>query len=147
MLSGYGWYLLGWIGLAVFFFGFWEIRILCSHCPFYAEKGTTLHCIANYGCPKFWKYHPEPISKSEKIQLALGFAIMGGYPFPFLILGKQVILFLLAAWGLIMFFWTLKKYTCSKCVNLSCLLNGVPKEIADEYLKRNPSMKKALEEK
>jgi hypothetical protein len=145
IVSGYGWYILGWMGLAIFFFGFWEIRILCSHCPFYAEKGTTLHCIANYGCPKFWKYHPEPISTSEKIQLVLGFVIMGGYPFPFLILGKQFILFLLAAWGLVMFFWALKKYTCSKCVNLSCLLNGVPKEVADEYLKRNPSMKKAFE--
>jgi hypothetical protein len=147
MLSGYWLYILGWMGLAIIFFGFWEIRILCSHCPYYAEKGITLHCIANYGCPKFWKYHPEPISNSEKIQLVIGFIIIGGYPFPFLILSEQFILLLLTAWGLIMFFWTLQKYTCSKCVNFSCLLNRVPKEVVDEYLKRNPVMRKAWEEK
>ena len=146
VLSGYSWSLLGWAGLAVIFFGFWEIRILCSHCPFYAEKGRVLHCIANYGCPKFWKYHPEPISNSEKIKLLIGFIIMFGYPFPFLILGEQIVFFLLAAWGLIVFLWTLQKYTCSKCVNFSCLLNRVPKEVVDEYLKRNPVMRKAWEE-
>ena len=146
ILSGYGWYLLGWVGLAIIFFGFWEIRILCSHCPYYAEKGATLHCIANYGCPKFWKYHPEPISNSEKIQLVIGFIIICGYPFPFLILGEQFILALLAGWTVIMFFWILRKYTCSKCVNFSCFLNTVPKEVVDEYLKRNPVMRKAWEE-
>jgi hypothetical protein len=144
--GGYGWYLLGWLGLMIVFFGFWEIRILCSHCPYYAEKGVTLHCIANYGCPKFWKYHPEPISNSERIQLLIGFIIVFGYPLPFLILGGQIIFCVLTTWGLIMFFWTLQKYTCSKCVNFSCLLNRVPKEVVDEYLKRNPVMKKAWEE-
>jgi len=146
MLSGYGWYLLGWVGLAVLFFGFWETRILCSHCPYYAEKGFTLHCIANYGSPKLWRYRPEPISYSEKIQLAIGFSLMLGYPFPFLILSEQFILLLLTIGGLIMFFWTLRKYTCSRCVNFSCLLNQVPKEVVDEYLKRNPIMRKAWEE-
>ncbi|MFW9873309.1 MAG: hypothetical protein ACFFG0_09420 [Candidatus Thorarchaeota archaeon] len=46
--AGFGWFLLGWIGFWTFFFEFWEIRILCSHCPYYAEEGNTLHCIANY---------------------------------------------------------------------------------------------------
>jgi len=146
ILGGYGWYLLGWAALAIIFFGFWEIRILCSHCPYYAEKGVILHCAHNYGCPKFWKYHPEPISNSEKIQLLIGFIILGGYPFPLLVLGEQFVLLLLTAWGLIIFFWTLQKYSCSKCVNFSCLLNRVPKQIVDEYLKRNPVMRKAWEE-
>ena len=38
LLGGSGWYLIGWLGLVIFFFGFWEIRILCSYCPFYAEN-------------------------------------------------------------------------------------------------------------
>lgn len=143
--GGYTWYILGWIGFWILFFEFWEIRILCSHCPYYAEKGRILHCIANYGSLKIWKYHPEPISKSEKIQLLIGFAIMGGYPFPFLIGGKQFIFAFLAFWGLLMFFWTLQKYTCSACVNVSCLLNRVPKKVVDQYLNRNPVMKKAWE--
>ena len=146
ILGGYGWYLLGWVGLAAIFFGFWEIRILCSHCPYYAEEGIVLHCAHNYGCPKFWKYHPEPISTSEKIQLLIGFVMMFSYPFPFLIVGQQFVLFLLSVSGLIVFFSTLKKYTCSKCVNFSCLLNQVSKDAVDEYLRRNPVMRKAWEE-
>lgn len=145
VLGGYGWYLLGWVGLGVIFFGFWEIRILCSHCPFYAEKGVILHCIANYGCPKFWRYRPEPISSSEKLQLVIGFVIVCGYPFPFLVPGGQFILSLLAVAGLTVFFWALRRYTCTRCVNFSCLLNRVPKEVVDEYLKRNPPMGRAWE--
>ena len=34
---------------------------------------------------------------------------------------------------------------CSRCVNLSCPLNRVPKAIVDEYLERNPVMKGAWE--
>jgi len=148
MLGGYGWYLIGWIGFMVIFIYFpgWEIRILCSHCPYYAEKGRVLHCIANYGSPKVWKYHPEPMSRPEKAQLIIGFITLVGYPFPFLILGRQYILGFLALWGGAIFFWTLRKYTCSKCVNFSCPLNQVPKEVIDEYLERNPVMRKAWEE-
>lgn len=147
ILGGYGWYILGEVGFMIFFFSLWEIRVICSHCPYYAEKGRVLHCIANYGCPKVWKYHPEPMSKSEKVQLIIGLIILCGYPFPFLFLGGQYVLAFLALWGGIIFFWTLQKYTCSKCVNFSCPLNRVPKEVVDEFLKRNPVMRKAWEEK
>ncbi len=145
ILGGYGWYILGEVGFMIFFFTLWEIRILCSHCPYYAEKGRVLHCIANYGSLKVWKYHPEPMSKSEKVQLIIGFIILCGYPFPFLILGGQYILAFLALWGGIMFFWTLQKYTCSKCINFSCPLNRVSKEVVEEFLKRNSVMRKAWE--
>ena len=133
-------------GFWLIFFEFWEIRILCSHCPYYAEKGRALHCIANWGSLKVWRYHPEPMSRAEKIQLFIGFIILGGYPFPFLVLGGRYILAALAAWGLLIFFWTLRKYTCSKCVNFSCPINRVPKNVVDEFLKRNPTMRKAWEE-
>ncbi len=146
ILSGYGWAIVGWFIFGIFFFGFWEIRILCSHCPYYAEEGSTLHCIANYGCPKFWKYHPEPISTFEKIQFVIGISVLFGYPLVFSLLGSQYLLAFLSFWGTIMFFWTLRKYTCSQCVNFSCLLNTVPKEIVDEFLRRNPVMKKAWED-
>jgi hypothetical protein len=144
--GGYGWYLLGWFGFWILFFEFWEIRILCSHCPYYAEKGHTLHCIANYGSLKIWKYRPGPMSKSGKIQLWAGFAILVGYPFPFLLLGGQFAFAFLALWGAVLFFWTLNKYVCSQCVNFSCPLNRVPKKVVDEYLKRNPTMRQAWEE-
>ena len=36
--------------------------------------------------------------------------------------------------------------SCSKCPNFSCPLNWVPKNNVDEYLKKNPVMRKAWEE-
>jgi hypothetical protein len=75
--------------------------------------------------------------------LWIGFAILGGYPFPFMILGGQYPWAIVALWGLVMFFWTLRKYTCPQCVNFSCPLNSVPKEIVDAYLERNLVMRQA----
>jgi hypothetical protein len=144
--SGYGWYLLGWVAFWLVFFELWEIRILCSHCPYYAEKGATLHCIANYGSLKAWKYDPRPMRRFEKAQLWIGFAILAGYPFPFMVLGGQYLWAVVAVWGLGMSFWTLREYTCSQCVNFSCPLNTVAKEVVDAYLERNPVMQQAWEE-
>jgi hypothetical protein len=45
-----------------------------------------------------------------------------------------------------MFFWTLRLYTCSRCVNFSCPLNTVPRETVEAYLARNPVMRRAWEE-
>jgi hypothetical protein len=144
-LAGYGPWLLGWVIFCLIFFEVWEIRILCSHCPYYAEAGHTLHCIANYSSLKLWKYRPEPMSRPEKAQIWIGFTILVGYPFPFMLLGGQFALAFVALWGGILFFWTLQKYTCSQCVNFSCPLNRVPKRVVDAYLRRNPVMRQAWE--
>lgn len=144
--SGYSDYLWGWIIMAILFFGFWEIYILCSHCPYYALKGLIIKCIANYGCPKFLRYKPGPISKSKKIQLVVGFIIMSAYPFIFMILGHQYLFFVISLSGLLIFFGGLFKFKCTKCVNFSCVFNRVPKNQVDAYLKRNPPMAKAWED-
>jgi hypothetical protein len=88
--GGYGWYLLGWLAYWLFFFFGWEARILCSHCPFWAEGGRVLHCHANYGVYKIWRFHPEPMSTLEKAQFMLGSAVFIGYPFVFLLFGETV---------------------------------------------------------
>ncbi|MFX1443259.1 MAG: hypothetical protein ACFFHV_07600 [Promethearchaeota archaeon] len=145
IISGYGWFLLGWFGFWLFFFNFWETRILCRHCPFYAEEGNILHCNANYGCYKLWKYSPKPMNKVEKVQLVIGFTILSGYPLIFIILAKQYLFLIISLAGLMIFFGILLIKTCSKCINFSCPLNRVPKQVIDAYLKQNPLMKNAWE--
>ncbi|OGO15153.1 MAG: hypothetical protein A2Z14_18235 [Chloroflexi bacterium RBG_16_48_8] len=145
LLGGFGWYLLGWAGYAIFFFFVWEARILCCHCPFWAEESRVLHCLANYGVIKIWRYHPEPMSRSEQAQFLIGAGILVLYPLPFLILGEQYLLTVILLVGLISFWFSLKKHVCSHCVNFSCPLNGVPKSIVDVYLQRNPMMRLAWE--
>jgi len=147
ILGGFGWYLLGWAGYAVFFFFVWEARVLCSHCPYWAEGGRVLHCLANHGVIKLWRYHPEPMSRSEQAQFLVGAGIMVLFPFPFLILGEQYLLAGIMLLGLISFWFSLKKHVCTRCVNFSCPLNGVPKIIVDAYLRGNPVMLRAWEAK
>jgi len=146
MRGGFGWHLVGWVGFMMFFFFVWEARVLCSHCPYWSEDGRVLNCLANYGVIKIWRYHPEPMSASEKAQFLVGAGIMVLYPFPFLIIGGQYLLALIALAGMVSFGFSLKKHVCARCVNLSCPANGVPKEIVDSYLRRNPVMRRAWEE-
>ncbi|MFX1328132.1 MAG: hypothetical protein ACFE91_08315 [Promethearchaeota archaeon] len=146
IIAGYGWFLLGWVGFWLFFFEFWEIRILCSHCPYYAEESKTIHCIANYGSLKLWKYHPEPMNISEKIQLIIGFIILVGYPLFFLILSDQFIFLIISIIEIFTFFSFLILKRCGNCLNFSCPFNRVKKEVIDCFLKRNPVMRTGWEE-
>jgi len=146
IISGYGWFLLGWVSFWLFFFEIWEIRILCSHCPYYAEEGRVLHCIANYSSLKIWKYHPEPMNTSEKIQLIIGFIMLVGYPLIFLILDSQFIFLIISIMEIFIFFSFLLIKRCNKCVNFSCPLNRVKKEFIDTFLEKNPVMRKVWEE-
>jgi hypothetical protein len=147
MRSGFGWYLFGWAGYALFFFFIWEARILCSHCPYWAEEGRVLHCLANYGVIKIWRFHPEPMSKSEQNQFYIGAGILVFYPLPFLLLGGQYLLAAILFFGVAVFFSSLKKHVCTRCVNFSCPMNAVAKDVVDAYLRRNPVMLQAWEEK
>jgi hypothetical protein len=138
MLSGeYSVYLWGWAGFSIFFFGYWEIRILCSHCPYYAERGLFLRCIGNYGLPKLLRYNPSPISRSEKIQFIAGLVILLGYPLPFLILEGQTFYTLATLLGLAVFLGVLIGFRCPRCVNFSCLFNRVPQETRAKYEEKN----------
>lgn len=84
------WLLLPWVGLLVVYFGFVEIRVMCSHCPHYAEPGSkSLQCWANYGSPKLWKYHPGPMTRNERIVFYTGLVVIAGYPLAFLIGAAQ----------------------------------------------------------
>jgi hypothetical protein len=145
ILSGFGWYLLGWFGYWLFFFFVWEAKVLCSHCPYWVEDSKVLHCHANYGVFKIWPFDPSPMSISHKVQFLVGALLLIAYPFPFMILGGQVLLAVFAFGSALIFTYQLRKNNCSRCVNFSCPLNTVPKPLVDAYLERNPVMREAWE--
>jgi hypothetical protein len=148
-----------YVGFWIFFFGFFETRILCSHCPYYAEEGRILHCLANHGTIKIWKYNPNPLNSFEKVGFLGGALFFVFFPVltelwglieihrsltnpslvSFILLG----LILLGITGGFFFFYILRKKICPKCVNFSCPLNKVPKTIVNAYLDKNPVMKEA----
>ncbi len=148
-----------YIGFWVFFFGFFEIKVLCSHCPYYAEEGRVLHCLANHGTIKVWAYNPNPMNSFEKFGFFAGALFFVFFPVLVEIYGLMEIyrlsigsdlliysllgLIILGLIGGIFFFYILQRNICPKCVNFSCPLNRVPKKIVDAYLNKNPVMKKA----
>lgn len=143
--AGYGWYLLLWIVYSVFFFFVWEARVLCSHCPMWAEESRILHCHANHGVIKIWKYRPGPMSRSERIQFAIGALFWIGFPFVFLFLGKEYLLVLIGLITVVSSLFCLRRTACNRCINFSCPMNTVEKKLVDAYLERNPGIRAAWE--
>ena len=145
ILASYGWWLLGWLAIWILFFFGVEGRVLCSHCPFWAEEGRVLHCHANYGVIKFWQFRPGPMSRLEKWGFGAGAAVFGFFPIVFLILGGQWLLLAIALSGIASSVLNLRRNACVRCINFSCPANAVPKPLVDAYLRRNPVMRQAWE--
>lgn len=133
------WLLLPWIGLALGYFLFVEIRVMCSHCPHYAEPGTkSLQCWANYGSPKLWKYRPGPMSLGERIVFFGGLFPIAGYPLSFLIAGRQwplLALFAVTTTGMAVL---MGRVMCARCMNFACPLNQVDGATRKAFFDRNP---------
>ncbi len=138
-----GWMLIPWLLLIVGYFGFVEIRVMCSHCPHYAEEGNTLKCWANYGSIKIWKYRPGPMTSWEKIIFFIGFVLVWVYPLSFLISGAQYFLLTVYLLTVAGFFLTLRTFLCSQCINFACPLNTVKNDIRGDFFERNPDVAEA----
>lgn len=134
-----GWYLAPWLVMIFGYFGLIEIRVMCSHCPHYAEPGaSSLKCWANYGSPKLWRYRPGPMSMGEKIVFFAGLALIAGYPLAFLLIGAQwlmLALFILATVGMGALMAT---RMCSRCMNFACPFNRVGQPVREAFFSRNP---------
>lgn len=143
--SGYGWWLFGWLAYMFFFFFVWEGRVLCSHCPYWAEPGRVLHCHANYGVIKLWKYRSGPMNQSEQVQFLAGALLLVLYPLVFMLIGRE---YLLAAIGLASatsFAYLLWRNICDRCINFSCPLNHVGAATRQAFLACNPVAARAWE--
>ena len=125
------------------------------------KEGKTLECITLKGIPRIWEFDPKPMTRSGKT----GMLIVGGFIdiFPLLIAayatwvlfstGADLIMVVLMAGLTFLALATagylekfLRENFCEKCVNLSCMMNKVPDEVKEEYLRKNPEWRKILEE-
>jgi len=138
---------MGWLIYALFFFMIWESRIICNHCPYYSDDSQkTLHCPINKGILKTSKYDPRPINSFEKIQFIIGAIILIGFPIPFLVIKRQYLPILFLIGGTVIWIIVIQLKVCSDCINFSCVLNRVPENLRNEFLKKNPIIQKAWEE-
>jgi hypothetical protein len=134
-----------WLAYSLFFFFVWEARVLCRHCPYWAGAGNMLRCHANYGVFKIWKYDPGPMSRVEKTQFVAGVLLWAGFPIPLMLLGREYLLALIAMSTAVSGAFLLMRNVCSRCINFSCPMNSVPKQLMDVYLRRNPEIQRAWE--
>lgn len=155
LFTGLWWAFLLFSAVMVLNFTVIESWYLCRHCPFYEKEGETLECITLKGMPRIWQFDPTPMRRSEKI----GMTLVGGFIdiFPILIAafaswilfssGAEFLLTItivgltlvsLIAAGYLERF--LRENYCLKCVNLSCMMNKVPDELKQEFLRKNPEL-------
>ena len=139
---GWGW-LVPWLVAIISYFFFVEIRVMCAHCPHYAEAGGTLRCWANYGAPKIWKYRPGPMSKAEKVIFVGGLILIGGYPLVLLLIGRRWFLLVVYVLSLAGAASTLRMFLCSRCMNFACPLNTVDERVRQAFFERNPAVAQA----
>jgi hypothetical protein len=136
-----GWALLIWFIFILSYFGLIEIRVMCSHCPHYAEPELkSLKCWANYGSPKLWKYRPGPMSLIEKIIFFAGLFIIFLFPVPLMMLSKDFILLVIYVFLLVLATYLLKTFYCAKCMNFACPLNKVSAEIQEKFYRHNDTI-------
>ena len=132
-----------WGGLAVIFFEYAEARVLCRHCPHYAEPGFFLRCHANWGLPKIPALDPSPLSRREKGMWLVWVAVLFLYFIPFFWAGGE--------WGFlgtslaatVFVAWYLQRHQCRRCYNLSCPVNRVPEAVRKEFFKNYPAFARA----
>ncbi len=137
-----------------------ETYYLCRHCPFYEKKGGSLECITLKGLPRLWKFDPSPISRTSRLAMSLvgGFIdifplLVGAYATWILLsTGADIFLVLMIAGLTILFLGAagyLEKFIgenyCTRCVNLSCMMNKVSDETKQAYLEKNPELLKIWE--
>ncbi|MBI9052049.1 MAG: hypothetical protein JEZ00_21725 [Anaerolineaceae bacterium] len=135
--------LLIWIGLIVGYFLFTEIRVMCSHCPHYAEEGASLQCWANYGASRLWKYRPGPMSITEKIIFFAGLALVMLFPMVFFIINTMWFDMILYIMIVTAAYLTMRNLMCNHCMNFACPLNIVSKDVREKFFERNPVVAEA----
>ena len=139
------WFLIFWIVSILSYFGLIEIRVMCAHCPHYAEPGNSLKCWANYGSPKLWRYRPGPMSRIEKVVFLGGLILIFGYPLVLFLI--NAVWFLTGLFGIAVVgaFTLMRKSMCSQCMNFACPLNLVDEDRKKSFFDRNPSIATAWE--
>ena len=128
-----------WIISSAAFFGLVLPAVLCRHCPHYARPGWVIVCPSTVGPPKLLKATSRPVSGPEKIVFGAGFGLIIGFPVGVLAVGGELFWAALALLGGGLFFVLERRFSCSRCLNFSCVMNQVPEGVKQSYGPARPS--------
>ena len=83
------------------------------------------------------------MSKWENIQFIIGANLIFQIPAVFLAIEKKWLFLGLLIFGVFLWYFLIQFFVCTACINLSCVLNRVPRKEREEFLKNNPVMYEA----
>jgi hypothetical protein len=132
-------FILYFIISMLFFAGGIEWYVLCSHCPCYEYSGqehgneNRFYCLANWGSPKLFKYKPGHINRGGQAVFLgfVGFFLL--FPIVYFLDRWEFVFFQLVM--VIIFAVSLRHWSCSSCPNFGCILNCVPQDKKEKFLK------------
>jgi len=136
-----GWLVLGgWVLFSFAYFLLIEIRVMCTHCPHYAEDGKTLQCWANFGAPRLWRYHPGPMHLWEKFVFLGGLGVVFLFPAALLAIFARWWLLILNLISIAVAITYLQVTMCTRCINLNCPLNRTRHDMRAIFRSFNPDI-------
>lgn len=136
----------GWFGYAFFFLNVWESRMLCNHCPWYAnDEELVLHCPIDVGKLKTGRFDPRPLTRGHKLQFLIGAGLLLIAPLPMLAAAGKWIYLGCTVGGEILWAAITQTKVCTACINFSCPLNRVDAALRNQFLDRNPVLREAWE--
>jgi len=98
-------------------------KYYCSHCPHYTNNSKTTQCMFFWGVPKIFTKKKGPLNLFEKVVTFGSTVFILFFPVYWLVLqpGLMVIYFL----SFIVFFSTVRRNECGRCIYKHCPMNQV----------------------
>jgi hypothetical protein len=102
-------------------------RYYCTHCPYYTRDGRFTKCMFFPGMPKAFQRRPGPLGFLDKgiAFTAAAVAII----FPLYWLFQQPGLLIIFLLSFIVFWVTIRRNECSRCIFLDCPVNKAAEEL------------------
>jgi hypothetical protein len=102
-------------------------RYYCTHCPHYTREGKTTKCMFFWWMPKFFQPRPGPLRFLDKSIAIIVPAVM--IMFPLYWLFQQPGLLVIFILSLIVFFVTIRRNECIRCIYFDCPVNKVAEDL------------------
>lgn len=103
-------------------------KFFCTHCPHY-DKGKTIKCMFFWRFPRLFNYRPGPYRFRDKFMTILATIVLLGFPVYWLFLEPGLLIIYVLS--LIVFFISVRRNECVRCIHRHCPVNSAPETSPD----------------
>jgi hypothetical protein len=102
-------------------------RYYCTHCPHYTREGRLTKCMFFPGMPKFFQPRPGPLGFLDKTIVFIASAVV--IILPLFWLFQQPGLLIIFILSLSVFWVTIRRNECVRCIYFDCPVNKVAQDL------------------